>query len=40
MDSQNTASSELTEKDKKFRDFALNGNLWKVIFYVCMIKIA
>lgn len=36
MDNQNTASSELTEKDKKFRDFALNGNLWKVIFYVCI----
>lgn len=28
-------SSALTEKDKKFREFALTGNLWKVIFYVC-----
>lgn len=28
-------SSNLTEKDKKYREFALNGNLWKVIFYVC-----
>lgn len=29
------AGESLTEKDRKFRDFALNGNLWKVIFYVC-----
>ncbi len=28
--------ASLSEKDKKFRDFALNGNLWKVIFYVCI----
>lgn len=32
----NSSGSELSEKDKKFRDFALNGNLWKVIFYVCI----
>lgn len=32
----NKNSSELSEKDKKFREFALNGNLWKVIFYVCI----
>lgn len=25
----------LSEKDKQFREFALNGNLWKVILYVC-----
>lgn len=25
----------LSEKDKKFREFALTGNMWKVIFYVC-----
>lgn len=28
-------SAVLTKKDEKFREFALNGNLWKVIFYVC-----
>lgn len=33
MDDKKT---KLTEKDKKFREFALNGNLWKVIFYVCI----
>ena len=27
---------ELSEKDRKFREFALNGNMWHVIFYVCM----
>lgn len=31
-----TASSQLSEKDRKFREFALNDNLWKVIFYVCI----
>lgn len=36
MDDTKNSSSELSEKDKKFRDFALNGNLWKVIFYVCI----
>lgn len=30
------ASSQLSEKDRKFREFALNDNLWKVIFYVCI----
>lgn len=30
-----SAGESLTEKDRNFRDFALNGNLWKVIFYVC-----
>lgn len=29
-------SASLTEKDKQFREFALHGNLWKVIFYVCI----
>jgi len=33
MSNQN--SNELSEKDRKFREFALNGNLWQVIFYVC-----
>lgn len=33
---KDTSGSALTEKDRKFRDFALNGNLWKVIFYVCI----
>ena len=32
----NNNTSALSEKDKKFREFALNGNLWKVIFYVCI----
>lgn len=34
--SHTIASSDLSEKDRKFREFALNGNLWKVIFYVCI----
>lgn len=29
-------SAKLTEKDEKFREFALNDNLWKVIFHVCI----
>ena len=33
---ENEAKTHLSEKDKKFRDFALNGNLWLVIFYVCI----
>ena len=33
---QVNGEASLSEKDKKFRDFALNGNLWKVIFYVCI----
>lgn len=33
---ENEAKTDLSEKDKKFRDFALNGNLWLVIFYVCI----
>lgn len=28
-------SAKLSEKDRKFRDFSLTGNLWSVIFYVC-----
>ena len=40
MDNQhNTRDSQdssLSEKDQKFRDFALTGNMWKVIFYVCI----
>ena len=31
-----TGSASLSEKDKKFREFALTGNLWNVIFYVCV----
>lgn len=31
-----TGSASLSEKDKKFREFALMGNLWHVIFYVCV----
>ncbi|MCM1468030.1 MAG: MATE family efflux transporter [Alistipes sp.] len=26
---------KLSEKDRKFRDFALNGNMWSVLFKVC-----
>lgn len=29
-------STTLSEKDRKFRAFALNGNMWKVILYVCL----
>ncbi len=29
-------SASLSEKDQKFREFALTGNLWNVIFYVCV----
>ncbi|MGN0318162.1 MAG: MATE family efflux transporter [Lachnospira sp.] len=32
----NAASAQLSEKDRKFREFALNDNLWKVIFHVCV----
>lgn len=31
-----TGSTALSEKDRKFREFALTGNLWSVIFYVCL----
>lgn len=31
-----TGSASLSEKDRKFREFALTGNLWRVIFYVCV----
>lgn len=31
-----TGSSNLSEKDRKFREFALTGNLWSVILYVCV----
>lgn len=31
-----TGNASLSEKDKKFREFALTGNLWQVIFYVCV----
>lgn len=27
--------SKLSTKDKKFRDFALSGNMWRVIFHIC-----
>ena len=26
----------MSEKDKKFRDFALTGNMWHVVLYVCI----
>lgn len=32
----NESGAVLSDKDKKFREFALTGNLWKVIFYVCI----
>ncbi len=31
-----TGSTALSEKDRKFREFALTGNLWSVILYVCV----
>lgn len=33
---EHESNTALSEKDKKFREFALTGNLWKVIFYVCI----
>lgn len=30
------SETTLSEKDKKFREFALTGNMWKVILYVCI----
>lgn len=32
----NNDNSNLSEKDRKFREFALTGNLWLVILYVCV----
>lgn len=32
----NNDNLNLSEKDRKFREFALTGNLWLVIFYVCV----
>lgn len=29
-------STALSEKDRQFREFALTGNLWKVLFQVCI----
>ena len=29
-------STQLSDKDRKFREFALTGNLWSVIMYVCV----
>lgn len=29
-------STTLSEKDKKYREFALNANMWKVILHVCI----
>lgn len=29
-------STSLSSKDSKFREFALTGNMWKVIFHVCI----
>lgn len=29
-------SAQLSDKDRKFREFALTGNLWSVIMYVCV----
>lgn len=29
-------STNLLEKDRQFREFALTGNLWRVIMYVCL----
>ncbi len=34
--SEKTIKADLSEKDRKFRDMSLNGNLWKVIFMVCL----
>ena len=29
-------SEKLSAKDARFREFALNGNMWKVVLYVCV----
>lgn len=34
--SENTVQANLSEKDRKFRELSLNGNLWKVVFTVCL----
>lgn len=33
---QNTDSVSLTDKERRFREFVLNGNMWRVVFYVCI----
>lgn len=36
MGQQDEKEIRLSEKDRAFRDFALNGNMWSVIFKVCI----
>lgn len=36
MEEQKKEEIKLSEKDRVFRDFALNGNMWKVILKVCI----
>ena len=36
MGQQDEKEIKLSEKDRAFRDFALNGNMWSVIFKVCI----
>lgn len=34
--SNRTVQADLSEKDQKFRELSLNGNMWKVILIVCL----
>ncbi len=36
MEEQKNREMKLSEKDRIFREFALNGNMWKVILKVCI----
>ena len=36
MQVENKENIQLSEKDRQFREFALNANMWKVIFKVCL----
>lgn len=33
---KNQEELQLSEKDRQFREFALNANMWKVLFKVCL----
>ena len=34
--SEKIVQADLSEKDRKFRELSLNGNMWKVILIVCL----
>ena len=35
MTANNEPAADLTEKDRAFRAFVREENMWKVVFYVC-----